>query len=89
MPANPFDTFADSPTSAAADGFAITPHPTDPLPSITKAIYVGGAGDVVVRLLSASSDVVFRNVAAGTILDIRVLAVRAAGTTATHIVGLA
>ncbi len=89
MPANPFENFVDSPGSAAADAFAIVPHATDTLPVITKALYVGGAGDIVLRLASASSDTLFKNVAAGTILDLRVLAVRAAGTSATFIVGLA
>lgn len=89
MPANPFDNFADSPSSAAADGFAITPHASADLPAITKAIYVGGGGDLTVRLAGAIGDVTFRNVAAGTILDLRLSAVRSGGTTASFLIGLA
>jgi hypothetical protein len=88
MPTNSFDTFIDTPMGAASNAIAITPHDNDELTAITKALYVGGAGDLNVRMLGSIGDIVFRNVAAGTILDIRVRAVRASGTTATHIVGL-
>lgn len=89
MPTNAFTDFADSPGGPAARAFAIVPHATDELETITKAIYVGGTGDVTVRPLASDTHVLFRNVPAGSILDIRVRAVRAAGTTATDIVGLA
>ena len=89
MPINEFETYADSPTSPADNAFAIIPHASDELPRITKAIYVGGAGDITLRPLTNSEDVLFKNVPTGMILDVRARAVRASGTTATFLVGLA
>lgn len=89
MPINEFDSFADSPTSPADNAFAITPHASDELALITKAIYVGGTGDVALRTLAGAADVVFKNVPAGMILDVRARAVRTSGTTATFLIGLA
>lgn len=53
-----------------------------------RALYVGGAGDVSVRMIGApSTTVVISTVAAGTILPLRVTRVMAA-TTATAITAL-
>lgn len=54
-----------------------------------KALYVGAGGTVVVRGVDATSDVAFRNVVSGQVLDVRARFIRASGTTATDIVGLA
>ena len=89
MPVNPFVDFVDSPASPATDAFTITPHATDELAVFTKAIYVGGSGDITLRPMLGASDVLLRNVPAGSILDIRVRAVRASGTTASNRIGLA
>ena len=86
---DPFDRNTDSPTAPAEDCFAITPSDSADLPRATKAIYVGQAGHVALVTVRGSSAVVFRNVAAGTIIDVRVRAVKATGTTAGEIVGLA
>lgn len=86
------DAYRDSANSLitpASDCFAITPQDGALLPRATKAIYVGTSGDLVVRPVQSATDVTFRNVIGGSILDIRVSAVRAAGTTAQDIVGLA
>lgn len=56
---------------------------------MTKAIFVGTGGDVVLRAVESSGDVTFRNIASGSILDVRVSAIRATGTSAADIVGLA
>lgn len=85
----PFQNLADSPIAPALSCFAINPNDTADLPKITKAIYIGVAGDVVLRSANGTEDVVFRNLPAGFTLDVRVRAVRATGTTATAIVGLA
>ena len=84
---DPFSSHMSGLESPASDGFAITPHDVDPLPSVTRAIYVGGAGDVTVTMKSGAS-VTFSNVAAGTLMPVRVVAVAATGTSATHLVGL-
>ncbi len=55
----------------------------------TKALFIGTGGDLVAGAVGGSADVTFRNLADGAILDVRLQYVRASGTTATDIVGLA
>jgi hypothetical protein len=64
---------------------SVTPG-SDALPSPSRALYVGGTGNVVVTMLGGG-DVTFTAVPAGAILPIRVSHVLAA-TTATGIVSL-
>lgn len=89
MPQDKFHTTSDNLTSPAQLCFAITPDDLAELGQVTKAIYVGNGGDVTLRSLDGPGDVTFANVPSGAILDVRVRAVRATGTTATAIVGLA
>lgn len=84
-----FATFADGASAPARNAFAIVPHDANPLPRVVKAVYVGTAGNVTLRTVDAAADVLFRNVAAGQVLDVRAAFVRAAGTTAGDLVGLA
>lgn len=49
------------------------------------ALYVGGAGDVTVRMVHADADVVFKAVPVGTVLWGRFSVVRKVGTTATFL----
>lgn len=58
-----------SPTEPSWDFFAITPHATNPLAVRPRAIYVGSAGNLVVKS-QAGTTVTFVGVLAGTILDI-------------------
>ena len=88
MPNDVFQFSADHPTGPSRAPFAVTPHDVEPLPALPKALYVGTAGDVALRGIDADADVVFRNCAAGQILDVRASHVRATGTTAGEIVGL-
>ncbi|HEY1124027.1 MAG TPA: hypothetical protein VGE65_00215 [Sphingobium sp.] len=69
--------------------FAITPHGTNEVDPLPKAIYVGTGGDLVGRAVGSSVDVTFKNLASGQILDVRLQYVRATGTTAANILGLA
>jgi len=71
--------------SGANYAFSISPN-SNVLPRVTKAIYVGGAGNVVATVSGVS--VTFTAVPAGTILPIRASKVTAT-TTATNLVGLA
>lgn len=71
-------------SSGVAD--EITPHDTNTVEK-TRGLYVGTGGDITVVNLQGNS-VVFANVPDGTILPIRITAVKATGTTASDIVGL-
>ncbi|WP_338467576.1 hypothetical protein RXV95_03170 [Novosphingobium sp. ZN18A2] len=84
-----YKNFADSPIAPARHCFGITPDDAASLPWPTKGIYVGQAGDIALRSVNADADVVFRNVPAGVVLDVCASAVRAAGTTAGDLVGMA
>ena len=85
---DPFESSANSLIAPSSDCFAITPNDTQELSKATKAIYVGSGGDLVVRPVGSSADVTFRNVIGGSILDVRVRAVRETGTSALDIVGM-
>ena len=86
---DPFEKTTDSPMAPAEVCFAITPNEVLDLPQATKAIYVGLSGDVALIPVRGDTPVVFKRVNAGTILDVRVRAVRVTGTTAADLVGLA
>lgn len=86
--ADPFARASDAVSAPARDAFAVTPHNTEPLRRLPKALLVGGAGIVTLRAVDATADVAVA-AAAGQLIPIRASHVRAAGTTATQIVALA
>ncbi|MCB1885582.1 MAG: hypothetical protein KDG89_16580 [Geminicoccaceae bacterium] len=65
---------------------AVTPSDDAPIEEC-RALYVGGAGDLVLED-DAGSAVAFAGVPAGTVLPVRTRKVRASGTTASAIVAL-
>ena len=67
----------------------MTPSDADDLPMATKALYIGTGGDLTLRSVESPADVTFRNLPDAAIIDVRVRAVRATGTTAGDIVALA
>ena len=75
------------PASAA---FVVTPHDTTLfVQGMARGLYIGGAGNVVVKCGRESGDVVtFTAVPVGTVLPVNCHRVNSTGTTATAIVGL-
>lgn len=73
--------------SPYTNGVAVTPHDTNDLAFRTRAIYIGGAGNVTATLASGV-DVLFTAVPVGTTLRVRADKVKSTGTTATAIVAL-
>lgn len=65
---------------------AVTPHDTNEIASVCRALYIGGGGNITVRM--GGANVVFVAVPQGTILPIRTDMVLSSGTTATSIVAL-
>lgn len=89
MPApNKFSQSENAAQAPASYAFVITPSNTTDLEQVTRAIYVGGDGNIAVRLYGNSSHVDFIGVKAGTILPIRADRVRSTDTTATNLIGL-
>ena len=87
----PTDNFAqnDNATQAPAkNAFVITPSDSTQLTFTTRAVYVGGAGNLVVRLSGDTANVTLVGVPAGTLLPIRAILVASTSTTATSIIGL-
>ncbi len=73
----------------AGTSFDITLDDSVAIPTISKAIYIGTGGDLTVRLVHDESDRIFKNIASGAILDLRISHVRATGSSAADIIGLA
>lgn len=71
----------------AIDGFTVTPSDDDALTVLPRALYVSGAGNVVVKMFKGTT-LTFIGVPAGTFLPLRVTQVLSTGTTATGILGL-
>ena len=66
----------------AVNAEVIVPSNVNDLPNVTRAIYVGGAGNIAVVMLGGQT-VTFTAVPVGAILPIRVKQVLSTGTTAT------
>lgn len=84
-----FGTYTDTTGTPSRAPYAITPHDSNELPLVPKAIYVGTGGNVTLRGVDGAADVVFKNVANGQVIDVRATHVRATGTTAADLVALA
>lgn len=69
------------------NAFVVTPNDTADLSATSRALYVGGAGNLAVIMVGGET-VTLTAVPAGTLLPIRVDRVLAIGTTATAIVAL-
>lgn len=89
MVASKFDQDGADALIAPRRNFAITKHDTNPLPEVTRCIYVGAAGDLKVRGVEDSADVTFKAVPVGTTIVGQFTHVRSTGTTAADLVGQA
>lgn len=78
-------TGLDSPAENSA---AVTPNDSTDLAFTTRALYIGGAGDVKVDMVGTGTAVTFAGCLAGTVLPVRVERVYSTDTTATNIVAL-
>ena len=74
-------------TSPPEEAAVIVPDDAADLACVTRAIYVGGGGDLRVRM-QGGAEVTFPAVPAGAMLPLRLTRVLATGTTATGLVGL-
>jgi len=86
---NPRDFSASGQQAPASYAAAITPTDTadDNLPTFTRSIYIGGAGDLAVEFNDGTT-FTFKNLLAGQVYPFRVAQVLATGTTATELAGL-
>lgn len=82
-----FRSDSDSVTGPARVAYAITPHDTQELAMVTKAVCIGASGTLCFRAMHSTADVTL-NVVAGQILPVRISHIRATGTTAAGLVGL-
>lgn len=79
-----FQTLASGLDSPGFYAVEITPSDASNLVNFSRALWVGGGGNVRVTMIGGQT-VTFANVAQGTLLPIRVSRVWATGTTATLI----
>jgi len=82
-----FAAFQPSLSGPASTGFTVVPDDATDLPEATRALYVMG-GNLAVTMLSGA-EFVLSGLPDGSLLPLRVVRVRATGTTAGAIVGLA
>lgn len=83
-----FSNRADQVSAPATRAVAVTPHDSNALAEIPKALFVGSGGTIVLRGAGGGSDTTWRNVPSGSVLPVRAQYVRAAGTTAADILAL-
>jgi hypothetical protein len=67
---------------------AVTPSDDTDLSYVTRAVYVGGGGNLKVDMVGEGTGIIYYNLPAGTCLPIRVTRVYSTGTNATYIVGI-
>lgn len=85
--ANTFDGQRTGLDSPGENWASITPHDSNALSTLPRAIYVGGAGDLEVISVDGTT-VVFSGVPVGTLLPIRPNIVKATNTTATNLIAV-
>lgn len=85
--ADPFPSQTPSLLGPIENGFSVTPADGSDQPQVSRAIWVGGAGNLSV-VTRGGDTITLVGVPAGTMLPIRATRIRSTGTTATNIVAL-
>ena len=80
-----YSSMSPSLTSPAVNAEAVVPSNTVALSNVSRAIYVGGGGDIAIEMLSGTT-VTLRAAAAGTFLPLRAKKILSSGTTASGLV---
>lgn len=88
MPAQDLANGGSAINAPAGRFAAIVASDTGDLNFVTRAVYVGGAGDIAAVGVDGGAPIVFKAVPAGVILPIRVSRINATSTTATNMVAL-
>ena len=86
--ADSFSNSADSVSAPATRAVAVAPHDTNALADIPKALFVGTGGTITMRGVAGTSDQLWKNVPAGSVLPFRAQYIRATGTSAADILAL-
>lgn len=82
-----FDNHGYSLDSPLANGASVTPSDSSDLATVSRCLFVGTGGNLVV-VLNNGDEVTLNNVADGSYHPLRVKRVKATSTTATNIVAL-
>ena len=67
---------------------AVTPHDSNDITNVARALWVGVGGDISIIAAGDDSAVVLKNVPSGSLVPIMTARVRATSTTATDIVAI-
>lgn len=86
--ADNFSTLGDSPSAPSTYALAVTPHDSNALTDIPKALFVGTGGHISMRGKNGAADQLWKNVPSGAILPFRAQYIRATGTTAADLLAL-
>jgi hypothetical protein len=87
MTLDTFRRFGRSLTSPPEDAAPVAPNDSAELTHVTRALYVGSAGDVRLRMLGGG-EVTLKGLTQGSLIPIRAVQIYATGTTASALVGL-
>lgn len=86
--ADKFNAMSDSPIAPARTMFVISPHATNEIDPLPKAIRADSAGTITLQAVESTTDVTI-NVVAGEVVPVRARFIRSSGTTVTLIHGMA
>lgn len=86
--ADQFSNSADQVSAPATRAVGVTPHDSNALADIPKALFIGTGGNLTMRGVNGTADQLWKNVPSGSVLPFRAQYVRATGTTAADLLAL-